>query len=443
MSKRREEQHLLCRDVPWVQQKNFPPPPDAPKVSGDVPFNRAAWRSLTPPVSDVMGWERRSGQPPGGRLFSHYPMRGKTRSNKFKKATEAAIYAQIAEKIRLQLVSGEFPEGANLPSIREVSAAYDVNYLTARQALKHLESLGLVEMQTGRGTYVTPRLSQQVMIGVVVPDLGYKVNSGISRGIREETIRRNVTPVFMDFHNDVRLEVKCLDRLIADKFAGALVYPSLEEDTPRQLLKMIMGGFPMVFIDRAPLEMPCWLISSDDYEIGRLAARHLIEAGAKVLACVGSPFPNLQERIKGFREAANDLGVAVPSSRMPTSENIPADRSQSITSQLMALNPRPDGIFYFNDQYALVGLRQMHDLGIDVPGEVKIVGCDDIEATWHCRPTLTTIRQDPMELGHRAFQLLSEMLETSIEERLFSRHIRQPVELIVRESTVGIAAGAA
>lgn len=362
-------------------------------------------------------------------------MRGKTRSNKFERATESAIYVQIAESIRLRLTSGELKEGAKLSSIREISNAYDVNYLTARQALKRLESLGLVEMQTGRGTYVTSRPPPQVRIGVVVPDLAYKVNSGISRGIREETILRNVTPVFMDFHNDVHEEVKCLDRLIAEKFTGALVYPSLEEGTPRQLLKMILGGFPMVFIDQGPPEIPCWLISSDDYEIGRLAARHLIEAGAKVLACVGSHFPNLQERIRGFREEANNLGVAIPSTRVPSSEHIPAESSKSITSHLMALDPRPDGIFYFNDQYALVGLRQLHDLGIDVPGEVKIVGCDNIEATWHCRPTLTTIRQDPMELGHKAFQMLSEMLETPTGDRLSSRHIRQPVELIVREST--------
>lgn len=437
-----EEPLPLCRfPAAGSTGKSCPIADDAHRLLGGS-FGARLMAVLDTPGDRCHGMATKTRAAAGGPAAFTSPMRGKTRSNKFKKATEAAIYMQIAEKIRLQLASGEFQEGTKLPSIREISSTYDVNYLTARQALKHLESLGLVAMQTGRGTYVTPRLAQQMMIGVVVPDLGYKVNSGISRGIREETIRRNVTPVFMDFHNDVHLEVKCLERLMAEKFAGALVYPSLEEDTPRQLLKMIMGGFPMVFIDRAPLGMPCWLISSDDYEIGRLAARHLIEAGAKVLACVGSPFPNLQERIKGFREAANDLAVAVPSSRMPTSENIPAERSQSITSQLMALSPRPDGIFYFNDQYALVGLRQLHNLGIDVPGEVKIVGCDNIEATWHCRPTLTTIRQDPMELGHRAFQLLSEMLETPIEERLFSRHIRQPVELIVRESTVGIVAGA-
>ena len=364
-------------------------------------------------------------------------MRGKTRSNQFGKAAASAIYVQIAERVRLQLKNGELKEGAKLPSIRQISDAYDVNYLTARQALKHLESLGLVEMQTGRGTYVTTRRQQQVKIAVVVPDLAYKVNSGISRGIREETSLRNVTLVFMDFHNDFHLEIECLDRLIAEEFTGALVYPSLQENTPNTLLKMILGGFPMVFIDRAPPELPCWLISSDDYEIGRLAARHLIEAGAKILACVGSPFPNLQERIRGFREEANNLGIAIPSSRVPSSEDIPAEKSQPITSYLMGLNPRPDGIFYFNDQYALVGLRHLHDLGVDVPGEVKIVGCDDIEATWHCRPTLTSIRQNPLELGHKAFRMLSEMLETPIEKRLASRRVRQPVELVVRESTGG------
>ena len=242
----------------------------------------------------------------------------------------------------------------------------------------------------------------------------------------------------MDFHNDVHLEVECLERLVAEKFTGALVYPSLEADTPRQLLKMILGGFSMVFIERALPAMPCWLISSDDCESGRLAARHLIEAGTKVLACVGSPFPNLRERIRGFREEANNLGFAVPASRVPSAENIRAEDSKFITSQLMGLTPRPDGIFYFNDQYALVGLRQLHDLGIDVPREVKIVGCDNIEATWHCRPTLTTIRQDPMELGHKALRLLSEMLDTPPADRLSSRHLLQPVELMARESTGGV-----
>ena len=362
-------------------------------------------------------------------------MRNQIRAKPPAPVREAAIYVQIAEKIQSQLRAGKFKAGAKLPSIRDLSSTYDVNYLTARQALKHLESQGLVNIETGRGTYVALRRTQLQNIGVVVPDLTYKFNSGISRGIREESAERNVVPIFMDFHNDVQVERQYLERLQNEKFAGALVYPTLEEDTPRRLLKMIFSGFPLVFVDRAPLEMPSWLVSSDDYEIGRLAARHLIEAGCRALACPSSPAPNLRERVKGFIDEANNHGVAVPAERMPQVDGIPASESQHITEKLVALSPRPDGIFYFNDQYALVGLRRLHDLGIDVPGTVKIVGCDNIEATWHSRPTLTTISQHPLEIGHKAFLLLIEMIETPTEDRLFSRHIRLPVELIAREST--------
>ena len=348
---------------------------------------------------------------------------------------EAAIYIQIARENHEQLRTGKLQKGTRLPSIRELSATHKVNYLTARQALKHLESQGLVQMETGRGTYAVERRSQVQTIGVVVPDLSYKVNSGISRGIREESAERNIVPMFMDFHNNVQAEKEYLARLQTEKFAGALVYPSLLEDTPRQLLKMIFSGFPIVFLDRAPLEMPSWLVSSDDYEIGRLAARHLIEADCTILACPSSPAPNLGERIKGFVDEANNCGVAIPSERMPVVDGIPAADSQQITDKLMNLRTRPDGIFYFNDQYALVGLRRLHDLGVEVPSRVKIVGCDNIEATWHSRPTLTTISQHPLELGHQAFLLLTEMMNAPAEDRLSSRHIRLPVELIAREST--------
>ena len=369
------------------------------------------------------------------RLRADHPMRNQTGSKPTPAAKETAVYLRIATKIHDQLRTGEFQVGAKLPSIRELSETYDVNYLTARQALKSLESRGLVSMETGRGTYVSPRRFQQQTIGVVVPDLGYKVNSGISRGIREESSGRNIVPIFMDFHNDVRVEKQHLQRLEADQFAGALIYPSPDQEINLQLLQMTFGGFPIVFIDRAPPEMPSWLVSSDDYEIGRLAAGHLIEAGCTTLACLRSPAQNLQERTKGFVDEANNRGVAVPSERMLSVGDIAAADSQQLTEKLMRLSPRPDGVFYFNDQYALVGLRRLHDMCIEVPRQVKIIGCDDIEATWHSRPTLTTIAQHPMEIGHQAFLMFLRMIETSREERLFSQHIRLPVELIKREST--------
>ena len=107
-------------------------------------------------------------------------------------------------------------------------------------------------MQTGRGTYVTTRRQQQVKIAMVVPDLRTRSIPASAGASARETSLRNVTLVFMDFHNDVHLEVECLDRLIAEEFTGALVYPSLEEGTPHKLLDDDPGGVFPWFSSTAP-----------------------------------------------------------------------------------------------------------------------------------------------------------------------------------------------
>jgi LacI family transcriptional regulator len=361
---------------------------------------------------------------------------GRTRSNQFqtRQATQSPIYQQLADKIQLRLLTNNPDTEKQLPSIRELSSMFDVNYLTARHALKYLESKGLVSMQTGRGTFATSQKTRALTVGVVVPDLSYKINSAISRGIRSAAGERNVVPVFMDYHNDLNLELSCLQRLQDEKIEAALIYPSLEEETRKALLKLILSGYPVVFVDRAPTDIPCWSISSDDKEIGYMAAIHLAECGVKAPACVIAELPNLRERLRGFQQGLNDRGLALPQGRIfLTDSNF--ETTKEVTSRLMQLDPKPDGVFYFNDQHALVGLRQLHDLGMKVPAEIKVVGSDDIEATRHSLPTLTTVMQNALAIGRGAFQMLCESIDASLEERICPRHVKVPVELIPREST--------
>jgi DNA-binding LacI/PurR family transcriptional regulator len=361
---------------------------------------------------------------------------GRTRSNQFqsKQIVQSPIYQQLAERIQTRLMSGD-SDGKQLPGIRELSTMFDVNYLTARQALKHLESKGLVSMQTGRGTFATSLKSRPLTIGVIVPDLSYKINSSISRGIRLAAGARNVVPVFMDFHNDSDVELECLQRLQSEKIEAALIYPSLKENTRKTLFKLILSGYPVVFVDRAPTDVPCWSISSNDWEIGRLAATHLVECGAKVPGCVMAELPNVRDRLRGFQQGLNDMGVALPQSRIFFTTGSEFETTRELTRAMMKLSPRPDGVFYLSDQHALVGLRQLHDLGIRVPSEVMVVGSDDIEATLHSLPTLTTIKQNALALGREAFQMLCESLSATLEDRLCSRHVNVGVELVAREST--------
>jgi DNA-binding LacI/PurR family transcriptional regulator len=138
--------------------------------------------------------------------------------------------------------------------------------------------------------------------------------------------------------------------------------------------------------------------------------------------------------LRGFQQGLNDEGVALPQSRVLFTDSH-FETTKKLTRSLMQLDPRPDGIFYLNDQHALVALRELHDLGIRVPAEVKIVGADDIEATRHSLPTLTTIKQNALALGREAFQMVCESIDAPLEDRICPRHANVEVELIAREST--------
>ncbi len=238
---------------------------------------------------------------------------GRTRSSQFtSKRAQLPIYQQLADKIKVRFLESESSQGKQLPSIRELSTQFDVNYLTARHALKYLESKGLVSMQTGRGTFITSSKAQPITLAVIVPDMSYRINSTISNGIRMAANVRNVVPVFMDFHNAPNFELECFERLETEKIEAALIYPSLHEETLKPLQKLILSGYPIVFLDRAPGDIPCWSVSSDDKEIGYLAGRHLAERGVKVPACVLAELPNLRDRLLGFQQGLNDQNVLFP-----------------------------------------------------------------------------------------------------------------------------------
>lgn len=115
----------------------------------------------------------------------------------------------------------------------------------------------------------------------------------------------------------------------------------------------------------------------------------------------------------------------------PVSGDIEGD----LTRKLLALKNPPDGIFYYNDYQALVGLKVIQQAGMKVPQEIKLIGCDDIEAAHLAIPTLSSVRQNFKEVGARALQMLLEMIRRPLEERFQSRHEVVDVSFVAREST--------
>jgi LacI family transcriptional regulator len=99
------------------------------------------------------------------------------------------------------------------------------------------------------------------------------------------------------------------------------------------------------------------------------------------------------------------------------------------------MNPRPTSIFALNDLMALGALRAAAEAGCSVPGDLAVVGYDDLEIARFTNPPLTTIAQPKKEIGVKAIELLVDRI--SRKDRAPSRLVLPP-ELIVRRSTQSV-----
>lgn len=132
-------------------------------------------------------------------------------------------------------------------------------------------------------------------------------------------------------------------------------------------------------------------VGSDNVAGGRMAARHLLDAGRRRLLFVGNPdIPEFGARYAGFRQAVDEAGAE--SRVLPV--HITADASHAEVLAHLTHHAAPDGICTASDIIAMSTLRALSESGYEVPRDVAVVGYDDVTLAAHTTPTLTTVKQD-------------------------------------------------
>jgi LacI family transcriptional regulator len=170
----------------------------------------------------------------------------------------------------------------------------------------------------------------------------------------------------------------------------------------------------------------------DDEAGGRLATHHLLEGGRRTLGFLAGPQVSHsgRERLKGFRSALEASDVSFEPGRAQGC--LPSVRGgRQATLRLLADHPRVDALFCYNDLVAVGALQACADRGRHVPGDVAVVGYDDIPLAALVTPSLTTCRVPRHELGYQAAKLLLGQVDGSSE---FVRRIVLQPELVIRAS---------
>jgi DNA-binding LacI/PurR family transcriptional regulator len=142
-----------------------------------------------------------------------------------------------------------------------------------------------------------------------------------------------------------------------------------------------------------PAQIHC-SVGSDNRKGGELAAQHLIERGCRNFAFFGDPIaPEISERLAGCRYALTEAGMGDALTILPA--HLTAETAHpTISKWLDETKTIPNGIIAASDVIAMSALRALSEHKVSVPGDVRVVGYDDLGFANQTVPPLTTIRQD-------------------------------------------------
>ena len=189
---------------------------------------------------------------------------------------------------------------------------------------------------------------------------------------------------------------------------------------------------PIVAVDPhwGPTLVPT--VDSDGYGGAMAATEHLLSLGHTRIALMGGreDLDSAREREKGFRAAMSAAAVVIDEDLVRDSRYDP-DIATEVARELLSLANPPTAIFAANDITALSAMTVAASMGLTIPGDLSIVGFDDIPEASLSNPRLTTVRQPLQAMGAAAMAMLLDIIAGVEREP----HIRMDTELIVRETT--------
>ncbi len=203
---------------------------------------------------------------------------------------------------------------------------------------------------------------------------------------------------------------------------------------PADKQRLRSRNIPLVMVDPAGTPAPdVPSIGSADWNGGYLATRHLIDLGHRRIGIIAGPNDMLAStaRRSGYRAALESAGIPVDEELIRPGEFHHADGLRE-GRVLLTLPDRPTAIFASSDLYALGVYETARSLGLSIPGDLSVVGYDDLSIAQWAGPPLTTVHVPLAAMAEQAVRLVMRIAEEP--ELSFSR-IDIDTSLVIRDST--------
>lgn len=282
------------------------------------------------------------------------------------------------------------------------------------------------------------RQSRSMSVGVLAPDLSEGYFTRVMSGVVEELTKAHYF-YFTACHDWKRELIEQYPRMLNERSVDGFLLlntPAEKIDVPS----------PVVAISAHSKAENVTNIVVDHHAAVEQALSHLYDLGHRRIVFMRGPkaIPDSEVRWEEIQKVSAELGLKIDSALVSRIDTASWSMKAGVHPMAPEIGYKPmralldktrnfTAVFCFNDIAAIGAIRALHDAGLNVPGDVSVVGFDDILSASYFSPALTTIRQPLTEMGRLGAKVLLERIAD--REKPFESEIVLEPELVVREST--------
>jgi LacI family transcriptional regulator len=248
--------------------------------------------------------------------------------------------------------------------------------------------------------------------------------------MEEIAVENDLQLLICQTHSDKEKELNFLN-LLKTKQVDGLIFSSVVNDW--ETISSYKECGPIILCNEYKSEATIPVIRLDQVKGSYLGARHLIEKGHKKIAYCGGAAGELgADRQKGFMTAVEEFNLKVNDEwifRYPPS----IKDGRKVLKEILAMDNRPTAIFAGSDEMGAGIIKEAKSRGLQIPGDIAVLGFDDQPIADLIDPPLTTIRQPIKDMGQKTMEIMVSLLTDKMSSN--DKHVLElPIQLIIRES---------
>jgi LacI family transcriptional regulator len=272
------------------------------------------------------------------------------------------------------------------------------------------------------------------LVGLVLPDLMQSFFAEIATALTAALAPAGYHLLISHSSENAAEELANIELLVSRKVDGLIIASAQRSSAALKPLKT-----PYVLIDRRVPGLDANYVGTNNDAAGFMATNHLIEQGCRRIGHIKGPaVSSAAGRLRGYRRALDQHHLKIHDEYIVDAGHQDSAGYDAMR-RLLAMTPRPDGIFCFNDPVAIGAMRAILEAGLSIPQDIAVIGVANMHNSDMLRIPLSTVDQGTPIVGEQAALVL--LANMTAKRRPATQQIIVPPRLIVRASSLRRGSG--